>query len=337
MNYNRWLFIFRQDLRIHDNTGLHKAAQSCKEVICLFVFDETVLAQSPTKDKRLGFLIDALIQLNTQLESLGSRLYVIKWTPENLVSKRVEKHSCDSVFVNRSYWPRSQTRDKEIARWCKENTIAYHSYEDFLLVEPQAVEQRKVFTPFYRLWKKYLAENYSNWVQGKWEPLTISAIPTPVIEHNNEEVYAQVDAGENVYRPIDRATERLKKFALTDYDDTRNWLDIDGTTKLSPYLRFGLISVRELFQWWIVVHKNKHGNKAGEVKNSYVSELAWREFWYHIMHCFPETAMTEFQEKHSVSRLIGSPPGYVGYGEGGMLTEAVRQKPYSVVLLDEVE
>ncbi|GGC89966.1 type VI secretion system ATPase TssH [Halopseudomonas salina] len=47
--------------------------------------------------------------------------------------------------------------------------------------------------------------------------------------------------------------------------------------------------------------------------------------------------MSEFQEKHSVSRLIGAPPGYVGFGEGGMLTEAVRQKPYSVVLLDEVE
>lgn len=47
--------------------------------------------------------------------------------------------------------------------------------------------------------------------------------------------------------------------------------------------------------------------------------------------------MSEFQEKHTVSRLIGAPPGYVGYGEGGMLTEAVRQKPYSVVLLDEVE
>ena len=47
--------------------------------------------------------------------------------------------------------------------------------------------------------------------------------------------------------------------------------------------------------------------------------------------------MSEYQEKHTVSRLIGAPPGYVGYGEGGMLTEAVRQKPYSVVLLDEVE
>jgi type VI secretion system protein VasG len=47
--------------------------------------------------------------------------------------------------------------------------------------------------------------------------------------------------------------------------------------------------------------------------------------------------MSEFKESHTVSRLIGSPPGYVGYGEGGMLTEAVRRRPYSVVLLDEVE
>jgi ATP-dependent Clp protease ATP-binding subunit ClpB len=47
--------------------------------------------------------------------------------------------------------------------------------------------------------------------------------------------------------------------------------------------------------------------------------------------------MSEFMEKHSVSRLIGAPPGYVGYEEGGYLTEAVRRKPYSVILLDEVE
>jgi ATP-dependent Clp protease ATP-binding subunit ClpB len=47
--------------------------------------------------------------------------------------------------------------------------------------------------------------------------------------------------------------------------------------------------------------------------------------------------MSEFMEKHSVSRLIGAPPGYVGYDEGGYLTEAVRRKPYSVILLDEIE
>jgi ATP-dependent Clp protease ATP-binding subunit ClpB len=47
--------------------------------------------------------------------------------------------------------------------------------------------------------------------------------------------------------------------------------------------------------------------------------------------------MSEYMEKHAVSRLIGAPPGYVGYEEGGQLTEAVRRKPYSVVLLDEIE
>lgn len=47
--------------------------------------------------------------------------------------------------------------------------------------------------------------------------------------------------------------------------------------------------------------------------------------------------MSEYMEKYSVSRLLGAPPGYVGYEEGGQLTEAVRRKPYSIVLLDEIE
>jgi ATP-dependent Clp protease ATP-binding subunit ClpB len=47
--------------------------------------------------------------------------------------------------------------------------------------------------------------------------------------------------------------------------------------------------------------------------------------------------MSEYMEKHSVSRLIGAPPGYVGYDEGGQLTEAVRRRPYAVILFDEVE
>src|SRR5205823_7229252 len=47
--------------------------------------------------------------------------------------------------------------------------------------------------------------------------------------------------------------------------------------------------------------------------------------------------MGEYQEKHTVARLIGAPPGYVGYDEGGQLTEAIRRRPYAVVLLDEIE
>ncbi|HVG13904.1 MAG TPA: AAA family ATPase, partial [Chitinophagaceae bacterium] len=54
-------------------------------------------------------------------------------------------------------------------------------------------------------------------------------------------------------------------------------------------------------------------------------------------HMMTRIDMSEYQEKHAVSRLVGAPPGYVGYDEGGQLTEAVRRKPYQVVLLDEIE
>ena len=54
-------------------------------------------------------------------------------------------------------------------------------------------------------------------------------------------------------------------------------------------------------------------------------------------HAITRIDMSEFQEKHAVSRLVGAPPGYVGYDEGGQLTEAVRRKPYSIILLDEIE
>ncbi len=64
---------------------------------------------------------------------------------------------------------------------------------------------------------------------------------------------------------------------------------------------------------------------------------ALAEFLFNDEHSMVRIDMTEYGEKHSVARLIGAPPGYIGYEEGGQLTEAVRRKPYSVVLLDEVE
>ena len=64
---------------------------------------------------------------------------------------------------------------------------------------------------------------------------------------------------------------------------------------------------------------------------------ALAEFLFNDESLMTRIDMSEYQEKHSVSRLIGAPPGYVGYDEGGQLTEAVRHKPYSVILLDEIE
>ena len=64
---------------------------------------------------------------------------------------------------------------------------------------------------------------------------------------------------------------------------------------------------------------------------------ALAEFLFNDENLITRIDMSEYQERHSVSRLVGAPPGYVGYDEGGQLTEAVRRKPYSVVLLDEIE
>src|SRR6187401_2856275 len=64
---------------------------------------------------------------------------------------------------------------------------------------------------------------------------------------------------------------------------------------------------------------------------------ALAEFMFGSEDALIKIDMSEFMERHNVSRLVGSPPGYVGYEEGGQLTEAVRRKSYSVILLDEIE
>ena len=64
---------------------------------------------------------------------------------------------------------------------------------------------------------------------------------------------------------------------------------------------------------------------------------ALAEFLFGDENALVQLDMSEFSEKHTASRLFGSPPGYVGYDEGGQLTEKVRRKPFSVVLFDEVE
>ena len=64
---------------------------------------------------------------------------------------------------------------------------------------------------------------------------------------------------------------------------------------------------------------------------------ALAEFFFDDEHAMVRIDMSEYMEKHAVSRLIGAPPGYVGYDEGGQLTEAVRRRPYAVILFDEIE
>lgn len=68
----------------------------------------------------------------------------------------IETYEIDAIFVNRSYSPRGKRRDDALLALCDDMDVDFHSYQDFLLVEPHECEQRKVFTPYSMLWKRFL-------------------------------------------------------------------------------------------------------------------------------------------------------------------------------------
>lgn len=79
--------------------------------------------------------------------------------PEEIIPELVKQYHVDAVFYNRSYGPRSHTRDKHIELRCAKNDVMLHTYEDFLLIQPDLLEVKKVFTPYYKHWQKYLQEH----------------------------------------------------------------------------------------------------------------------------------------------------------------------------------
>jgi len=109
------------------------------------------------EDKKFLFLKEALLNLDTQLKALGGKLIIRHGKPEKIISELIEKYTLDAVYTNTSYSIYGSNRDAKIADICSEKKISFHQYSDYLMIEPDQIEQRKVFTPFYKLWQKQLA------------------------------------------------------------------------------------------------------------------------------------------------------------------------------------
>ncbi len=134
--------------------------------------------------------------------------------------------------------------------------------------------------------------------------------------------------------PVQRMleTERTKLLTMEDRIQQRVISQTDAIKAISNAIRrsrAGLQDVNRPIGSFIFL------GTTGVGKTEMARALA--EFLFDDESAMIRIDMSEYMEKHSVSRLIGAPPGYVGYDEGGQLTEAVRQRPYSVVLLDEIE
>jgi len=125
-------------------------------------------------------------------------------------------------------------------------------------------------------------------------------------------------------------TQHLVDF-LNEFDSARNHCmeDITAVSDAVRRSRAGLQNPKKPIGTFLFL------GTTGIGKTELAKALA--EYLFDDENAMTRIDMSEYQERHAVSRLVGAPPGYVGYDEGGQLTEAVRRKPYSVVLLDEIE
>lgn len=270
------LFWFRQDLRVFDNVWLWNAIEDWENVLPVFIFDEKILDRFPQNDKRLWFLKDALIRLDSQLQEKWSRLYSAVGDPQKLLPQIVKENNIDAVYTNRSYWPYWTTRDTNIK---KSINAEFCQFEDFFLVKPENVPVRKVFTPFYKQWKNVFEFSWILNIDKKIS--TMSTSLSTVVDYLDKFDF------ENLW-DVHEWDNILKNFDFCNYENTRNYPFQDWTSKLSPYVRFGLVSIRQVYD---AIQKSNCDNDV------FLSEIAWREFWNHIAINFPWTENLEFLEK----------------------------------------
>ncbi len=277
--YQRAIFWFRQDLRVFDNIWLWKALENAWEVIPVFVFDENILSRFPKNDKRLWFLKNALLKLESNLYKKWSYLVALNWDPVQEIPKAVDQYNADAVFTNNSYWEYWVQRDKKIKETIKAD---FQKFEDFFLVDPFKVPVRKVFTPFYKQWKPLI--NF----QGFYE-VDSKINSSKSIEYTSVSWYFEKNfVPENNFWDIDYPQKILADYNFCNYPNIRDYPSDDGTSKLSPYIRFWIVSVREIYN---SIQKSNCDNE------TFLSEIAWREFWNHIAINFPWSRHTEFLEK----------------------------------------
>jgi ATP-dependent Clp protease ATP-binding subunit ClpC len=190
-------------------------------------------------------------------------------------------------------------------------------------IQSQEFEKAASFRDEEKSLKKQLQDLKKNWSDGQSDPHTVV----------DEKLICQVIA-DITGIPVSEVEEEETEKLLRMEDELRKWVigqdeALRAVSKAIRRNRAGLRDPRRPIGSFVFLGPSGVGK----------TEVARRltEFLFGDQSALIRVDMSEYMEKHSVSRLVGAPPGYVGYDEGGMLTEKVRRKPYSVILLDEIE
>lgn len=269
---------------------------------------------------------EPIAELNSDIRQLEIEKEAIKREGTSLKSEKIEKELADKMAEKESL----------MKRWNDERSIlsglqeARQKIEDYK-IESQAAERAGDYGKVAELRYGKIAE-----AQKKIDELTQkqAEIKDPIVT----EAVTPQDIAEVVAKwtgiPVQKMLESEKEKLLRIESELHKRVvgqdqAIQAVADAVRRSRAGLSNEKKPIGSFLFM------GTTGVGKTELAKALA--EFLFNDENMITRIDMSEYQERHTVSRLVGAPPGYVGYDEGGQLTEAVRRKPYSVILLDEIE
>ncbi len=269
---------------------------------------------------------EPIAELNSDIRQLEIEKEAIKREGASLKSEKIEKELSE----------KSAEKDSLMKRWNEEKSIlsglqeARQKIEDYK-IEAQAAERSGDYGKVAEIRYGKIAE-----AQKKIDELTRkqAAIKDPIVT----EAVTPQDIAEVVAKwtgiPVQKMLESEKEKLLRIESELHKRVvgqdqAIQAVADAVRRSRAGLSNEKRPIGSFLFM------GTTGVGKTELAKALA--EFLFNDENMITRIDMSEYQERHTVSRLVGAPPGYVGYDEGGQLTEAVRRKPYSVILLDEIE
>ncbi len=316
-------------VRIEDDALIAAVNLSHRYITSRFLPDKAIdLVDEAASKLRLEMnsVPEPIAELNSQIRQLEIEKEAVK---REGVSLKLDK-------INEQLKDLNAKRDVLMKKWDEEKGIlsgiqtARQELENYK-IEAQAAERAGDYGRVAELRYGRMAE-----AQRKIDELTVqqAAIKDPIIT----EAVTPEDIADVVSRwtgiPVNRMLESEKEKLLRMEDELHKRVvgqeqAIRAVADAVRRSRAGLSNEKRPIGSFLFM------GTTGVGKTELAKALA--EFLFNDENMITRIDMSEYQERHTVSRLIGAPPGYVGYDEGGQLTEAVRRKPYSVVLLDEIE
>ena len=316
-------------VRIEDDALIAAVNLSHRYITSRFLPDKAIdLVDEAASKLRLEMnsVPEPIAELNSQIRQLEIEKEAVK---REGVSLKLDK-------INEQLKDLNAKRDVLMKKWDEEKGIlsgiqtARQELENYK-IEAQAAERAGDYGRVAELRYGRMAE-----AQRKVDELTAkqAAIKDPIIT----EAVTPEDIADVVSRwtgiPVNRMLESEKEKLLRMEDELHKRVvgqeqAIRAVADAVRRSRAGLSNEKRPIGSFLFM------GTTGVGKTELAKALA--EFLFNDENMITRIDMSEYQERHTVSRLIGAPPGYVGYDEGGQLTEAVRRKPYSVVLLDEIE